>query len=68
MKFLACLDDPMPSSGECVATAWVEYPAGFFTGWTTNDLAICAGAILGLWAVLLIFRVLIQWGQSDINV
>lgn len=68
MKILACLDDPMPSSGECVVSAWVEAPAGFFHGWMIDDLALFAAAGLGLWAVLVIFRVLHQWAISDLNV
>lgn len=67
MKVLACLDDPTPTSGECVTTAWVEMPTGFFYGWTTTDLAALAQASLGLWAVLLIFRVVHRWASSDLN-
>lgn len=63
-----CRDDPLPGAGvDCVDSAWVELPTGFFYGWTVDDLAALAVALGGLWAVLLILRVVHRWALSDLN-
>lgn len=68
MRVFVCLDEVAPSDvASCSVGQWTEYPAGFFSGWTQTDLAQVVGAGLALWAVLVLFRVIHRWAQSDIN-
>lgn len=67
MKILACLDDPVPAGGECLHEAWVDYSPTFFAGWTVDQISALVASLLGLWAVMMIFRVLHRWAQTDLN-
>jgi hypothetical protein len=68
MRVFVCLDETPPvDSVSCSVGQWVEYPSGIFSGWSSDDLAQISGAVLVLWAIVLVFRVLHRWAQSDIN-
>lgn len=68
MRVFVCLDESVPADAvSCSVGQWVDFAPSLLAGWTVTDLAPVVGALLGLWAIGVLFRVLHRWAQSDIN-